>query len=158
MEFLDGVAAHWVWLIVGSAFLIIELLTGTTFLLWPGFGAILFAGVVYAAGPLSLGAQIASYAAMSVALAVVGRTYLKIRPDQRPSERPELNDRAAQLIGRRVVAAETFTAGSGAVTVGDTRYRARVETPAGDGADEIRAGAVLEIRAVDGALLVVAPV
>lgn len=153
MEFVD-LSAHWIWLIAGGVLILLELLTGTTFLLWPGVAAILFAGVVAVASSLSPAFQLVLYAALSLLLTVVGRNYLGVRPGRWTSDRPHLNDRSAQLIGRRVIAAEDFVAGAGAVTVGDTRWNARL-----DEAQEaaVAAGAALVIKGVDGVQLLVAP-
>jgi len=62
------------------------------------------------------------------------------------SAEPLLNDRAAQLIGRRVVLEESLIAGQGRIKVGDTLWKASADT-------QLDAGTTVEIYASEGMML-----
>lgn len=153
MDFGD-VPAVLVWLIVAGLFLIAEVATGTLFLLWPAAAGLFFAAATYFFPQMSVGLQIAGFSVLAIALTAFGWGYLRIRPGVSPTDRPHLNRRAAQLVGRRVLAAEDFVNGLGPVTVGDTRWTARLR----DQTRVIRAGAALEIIEVEGVQLIVKPI
>lgn len=155
MDALLSLFGHpaWVWLALGLGLLILELATGTLFLLGPGIAALLVAAVVAVIGFSTTG-QLIVFAALAVALTVAGRSQRVRDALQKGSDRPLLNRKADQLVGRKVVASEPFEGGEGAVRLNDTRYLARLQ----DGrSDEIDVGATLEIRDVQGVILIVAP-
>lgn len=147
-------SAHWWWLAAGLVLVFLELSTGTLFLLWPGVSALIFAAVVAFYPDMSLAAQLTLFAALAVVLTLVGRSYFKLRPITGASDKPLLNRRGAQLVGRRVSAVGPFTNGYGAVRVDDGQWSARLEQ--GDGAG-VSGGSAMVIRAVEGSTLVVAP-
>ena len=144
-----------IWLAAGFALLLLEVSTGTLWLLWPGLGALVFAAIAAVAPDLSLGVQLLGFAALSGLLTLAGQKYLEERVKNRRTDRPNLNNRAAQLIGRRGAAAGPFENGYGAVKLDDGQWGARLES--GEGAD-IQEGDSLEIKAVEGSVLVVARV
>ncbi len=145
--------AAWIWLALGLALLLLELATGTLFLLGPGVAALLTAAVAYVAPDASATLLLTVFAALSVALTVVGRSDRVRRAVQRASDRPLLNRKSDQLVGRRVSALAAFSAGEGPVSLNDTRYLARL---APGEAETVTPGETLEIRAVDSATLIVA--
>lgn len=147
-------SSHWWWLAAGLVLIFLELSTGTLFLLWPGVAALIFAAIVTFYPDMSLALQLTLFAALAVALALLGRSYFKLRPATGKSDRPLLNRRGAQLIGRRVSAIGPFTNGYGSVQVDDGQWSARLEGGAGE---TIAAGAPMVIREIEGSTLVVAP-
>lgn len=143
------------WLAAGLALLLLEVTTGTLWMLWPGLAALVFAIVAALFPELAAPVQLILFAATAAALTVLGQRYLKSRVGGRASDRPELNDRAAQLIGRHVTLIGRFENGYGAVRLDDGQWNARLQT--GDGHD-VAPGAHLKIIAVEGVSLVVAPI
>lgn len=143
----------WTWLALGLVLTILELATGTLFLLGPGAAALLVAAIV-AVSPISTTGQLVLFAGLAVALTVAGRSKSVRERMQGKGDRPLLNRKADQLIGRRVVASETFQSGEGAVKLNDTRYLARLSSSE---AGPVAEGTPLEIMDVDGVTLVVAP-
>lgn len=153
MAFIEALDAPWIWLALGAALIALEVSTGTLFILWPAVAAVALAALTALFPDLSIAAQIFAFASVAILLGVIGHGYFKMRPGQRPSDRPHLNATRDQMIGRRVLAAEDFVNGYGPVTVGDTRWRARLEDPAAS----VGAGATLLIIDLVGAELVVRP-
>lgn len=152
-ELFASVPPAMAWLTLGAVLILLELVVGSMFLLWPGAAALIFAGVVWAAPDLSLAAQLAAFAGLSIALGFLGRGVFNIKPRQGLGARPELNRVGDQLVGRRVTAAEAFSNGAGQVTLGDTRWSARLADPSA----AAEPGAFLTVTAVEGARLVVTP-
>lgn len=149
--FFDGLAV-WRWLALAGVVLVLELLTGTTYLLWPAVAAAVV-GVASWLLPIPWQAQIAAFAVLTAVLVLFGDKLVAKRWRKLVSDRPHLNERAAQLKGQRVTAVAAFAAGQGRVRVGDTVWAAVLETP-GEAAE----GAQLEVVGVDGATLKVRPV
>lgn len=147
-----ALAASWVWFAAGLLLLLLEVLTGSLFLLWPGVSALLFALITWLLPDLSTAAQIFGFAAVAVALTFIGRSYFQLKPANQASDRPLLNRRGAQLVGRRVLAVSEFENGQGYVKLDDTQWLARTEE-----AFAITSGAALKIVRVDGSTLVVEP-
>lgn len=134
----------WTWLILGTVLLIAELLTGSTFILWPALAAIAV-GITIFIVPLGWTMQLTLFAILSVIGLVLGEKYLRPRLDKGEDE--GLNDLNASMAGRRVFAIGDFAAGEGRVKVGDTEWRARLY----DG--NAKAGDELRITGVEGATL-----
>ena len=142
-----------IWLFAGFLLLLLEVSTGTLWILWPGLAAFALSVVAALAPELSFGLQMLIFAGVTVALALLGQRYLEERVKNRKTDRPHLNNRAAQMKGKKAAAIGPFENGYGAVRVGDGQWGARLST--GDGAD-IAAGEMLEIKDVEGSILVVA--
>lgn len=146
--------ALWVWLGIGLVLILAELMTGSLFLMWPGLAALIMALIAVLAPPMPLAGHLALFAALAVALAFLGRGVRHRLSAARISDRPLLNQRGAQLVGRRVVALSAFENGQGPVRLGDSQWAARLE---GQRFDAVAEGAALVVKEVEGATLVVAP-
>jgi len=147
IAFLESIkATHWG--LLGIALVGLELVTGTTYILWPAIAALAMAVFVFFL-PLSWELQFILFFLLSAALLVVGHKYL--RPLMKSGEPSDLNDPARTLQGRRVVAFTDFQNGHGRVKVGDTQWTASTES------DDPAKGDELVITSVVGSTLVVAP-
>ena len=111
------------WLIVGVLLLVIEVVTGTTYILWPAVAA-LIVGVITFILPLGWEMQFLLFFILSAILLVVGHKY--VRPKMKGGEPSDLNDRARSMVGMRVKAVADFDTGLGRVHVGDTQWRASI--------------------------------
>lgn len=136
------------WGILGLLLVGLELITGTTYILWPAVAALVMAALVFIL-PLSWELQFVLFFILSTVLLVVGHMYLK--PMMKSGEPSDLNDPGRTMLGRRVTAIVDFDNGDGRVTVGDTQWKA--STDAGDP----KAGDPLVITAIAGATLIVEP-
>ncbi len=146
--FLNSIA-FWHWLAFGAVLIALEIISATSYLLWPGIAALLV-GVVKLLWPEMDGTlALILFAIFSVVATWQWKRTPWSRADR--ESHPTLNERTTQYIGRRVTAAEDFVGGRGAVFVDDTRWNAHApdSTPkTGDaliitGSD----GAVFEVKA-----------
>ena len=111
------------WLILGVLLLVLEVVTGTTYILWPAVAA-LIVGIIAFVLPLAWEMQFLLFFILSGILLVVGHKF--VRPKMKGGEPSELNDRARSMIGMRVKAVADFDTGIGRVQVGDTQWRASI--------------------------------
>lgn len=150
-----GWEPYLLWLAGGMALMLLELTTGSLFLVWPGAAALMIALLVALAPGIPVAAQLAIFATLAIALTLLGRGYFGVRGARGASAvRPDLNERGAQMVGRRVRAKGGFANGEGVVRLDDGQWRARLERAEIPDPED---GAQLVIRDVDGATLIVAP-
>ncbi len=136
----------WNWLILAGLFLVLELLAPGIFLIWFGIAA----GIVGALGLMFEVAwqwQLVLFAILSLVAVVIARKFF--RADDEQSERPLLNRRAQQHVGKSYLVADAIENGRGKVKIGDTLWRA--EGP--DAAQGVR----VKVTGTDGATLMVEP-
>ena len=144
MNALDGIQAHWLWMIAGVALGIAEMVLPGVYLMWIG-GAAFITGVIALALPIGLTAQFLIFSALALGAIYLGRRFLAKNPIS--SADPLLNDRGARLVGSIVTAVEPVDAQQGRVKVGDGVWSAR-------GADAA-VGDRLRVTACDGGVLLV---
>jgi len=137
------------WIILGIVLLVLEVVSGTTYILWPAAAALIVGLITYVL-PLAWEMQFLLFFVLSAVLLVVGHVY--IRPKMKGGEPSDLNDRARTLTGMQVKAIADFEMGAGRVQVGDSQWRAANES------EEIKAGDVLRVMSVKGTTLNVEPV
>ena len=123
------------WIIIGVLLLILELVTGTTYILWPAAAA-LIVGVMVFILPLGWEMQFLLFFILSTVLLIIGHTH--IRPKMEGGAPSDLNDRARSMVGMRVRAIADFDTGQGRVQVGDTQWRASMESGAAKAGEELR--------------------
>jgi len=136
------------WIILGVVLLILELVTGTTYILWPAIAA-LIVGVLAFSSLFGWEMQFILFFLISIVLLVVGHIY--VRPRMKGGEVSDLNDRATAMVGMRVRAVTDFELGQGRVQVGDTQWRARIKE------GNPKAGEELQVKSVKGTTLNVEP-
>lgn len=145
IELLNGLSL-WHWWTLAVALLVLELMTGTTYLLWPTVAAALV-GLV-AASPIPFGweLQLVLFAVVTAALTLAGDKFVSKRWFF--TDKPKLNLRAQQLAGEKVIATSAFVAGEGRVRLGDTVWAAELVADA-----PVSEGAILEVVGLEGATL-----
>ncbi len=139
----------WKWLILGVALLVLELFTGTLFLLWPAIAAIIV-GLIKAVVPLGWEMQLLLFAIITTAGLIWGEKYLRPRLNRNKAAEG-LNERGSAMIGQKVRAIADFDMGRGRVKVGDTEWAAKLTS------GEAKAGEELRIIEVSGASVTVEP-
>ncbi len=136
--------AGFVWLIIAALFAICELMLPGVYLTFLALGAAA-TGVLALLFP-ELGAigQFISFAAWSTVAVLVGKRWYGANPV--PSADPDLNNRAARMIGQSVTVVDAISGGSGRVRVGDGEWPAEgPDLPAGSKARvaDVRGGVVV---------------
>ncbi len=137
------------WIVLGVALIIGEIITGTTYILWPAIAALLVGVLTFFIPLFGWEMQFLLFFLISGVLLLVGHKF--VRPQMKGGETSDLNDRATAMIGLRVRAIADFELGQGRVQVGDTQWRARVR----DG--NPKAGSELQVKSVEGTTLNVEP-
>jgi membrane protein implicated in regulation of membrane protease activity len=144
LDMLSQIApAHW--FAIGLGLLVLEIVTGTTYLLWPAAAAAL-TGLFAFATPAEVPVQWAVFAVLTVALTLLGHFYVRGRILKPRGGDDTLNERASALIGQVALAEAPFEAGHGQVKLNDTIWRAA-------SGEAIVAGEKVQVVSVDGALL-----
>lgn len=133
---------HLHWLVLGLVLIGLEVVVPSTFLLWPGLSALVVAAIslVLPTGPMT---EFFLFAVLAVATSIIWQRRLAKRGET--SDKPGLNRRALQYIGRKAVLRESLTDGTGYITLDDTRWRVETE----DGSN-IAAGKRVEVLGVEG--------
>ena len=139
----------WHWLILGVALLAFELVSGSTYILWPAVSA-LAVGLLLFVAPMGWELQMMLFFLLSVATLVLGRTHFQ--RFVKGGESSDLNDMTVTLVGRQVRAVADFDGTEGRVQLNDTQWSARLD----EGQDvPVRNDDLLHVRAVRGATLIV---
>jgi inner membrane protein len=140
----------WYWWVFAIALLTIELMTGSTYFLWPAIAAAIVG--LLDIWPLDGQWQIELiiFAAITIALSAFAPSYVKPWLHKTQADHFTLNQRGAQKIGRRATVEDAFINGRGKVRYGDTLWLAESDT--GEDFDE---GAQVEITRTEGTKLFV---
>jgi membrane protein implicated in regulation of membrane protease activity len=138
----------WHWWSLGALLLIVELLAPGMFFIWMGESAFVVGAVVWLFPGLAFEHQVLLFSALSVLSIAVFRRFLRTNPIQ--TDRPLLNQRAAQYVGRVFTLAEPIVNGRGKIRVDDSTWRVE--------GDDCPAGARVRVTDAEGVVLRVAPV
>jgi hypothetical protein len=137
----------WHWFALGAVLLIVELLAPGMFFLWMAESAIVVGAVLWVLPDLALEYQLIAFSVLSVASIVVFRKYLKKNPIG--SDRPLLNRRADQYVGRVFTLDEPIVNGRGKIRVDDSIWRVQGQ--------DCAAGVRVKVVAAEGVILRVEP-
>lgn len=143
---MNGLDAHWWWLIAAGLLALVELFVPGVFFIWLSAAAVITGLAVMATG-IGLPFQLALFALLAVAAVLVGRRVYDRNPVD--TSDPALNDRTARLIGQHVTVVDAISGGRGRVRVGDSVWTAQ--------GSDAPAGASVRIVGADGNVLLVAP-
>ena len=113
---------QWGWIALGVALAIAEIVVPGYFLIWLAAAA-LVTGLVSAAMPIGLTAQVLLFAVLCGLALGAGRRWFASHPGE--SADPMLNDRGGQLVGQSAVVTHVIEGGAGRVRQGDTEWLAR---------------------------------
>lgn len=135
------------WFVLGLILLIAEMVTGTTYLLWPAVAAFITALAVLL-GLNNWLWEMLLFAALVIALTAFGRPLVKRWREAKGSE--TLNERSLAMIGVRGVV-QNFADGVGSVKVNDTVWRMTSD-------DLLAPGQHVQVTSADGTTLKVSRV
>jgi membrane protein implicated in regulation of membrane protease activity len=146
MTWLEGIDAHWIWLIAAALLGIAELVVPGVFFIWVAAAAAVtgFATLFF---DLSVALQFGLFSLLALAAVYLGRRWYADNPVE--SSDPLLNDRASRLVGQVVVTVSPIENGIGRCKVGDSVWNCR-------GPDSPE-GARVRIVGADGTCLIVEP-
>ena len=121
MSGTEFVMNFWHWLVLGLLLMLVELALPSTYFLWMGLAALVVGVVFWLIPGMSFDAQVILFAVLSVSAIILGKRYLKRHPIL--SDRPMLNVRGAQNIGRIATLHEPIINGVGKVHLDDTLWK-----------------------------------
>jgi membrane protein implicated in regulation of membrane protease activity len=148
MTIIELIASYgaWSWIVAGLVLLALELVVPGGFFLWLGISG-LVTGLASLFQPIDWPWQFLMFGLLSLVTIFIWLNYVRKRVET--SDRPLLNQRAAQYVGQETLLIEPIRAGSGRVALGDTTWR--VAGP------DLAEGARVRIVGHDGAVLKVEP-
>lgn len=144
------VLTFWHWLSIAGILLIAELLLGAEFLLWLAFPAIASSAVAYIAPGMDWRVQVLLYIVFSVAALVVWNKFYRGKKLQ-VTDKPHLNQRQNQFIGRTFTLAEVLDNGEGKIVVDDSQWRVRLS----EVSQKAKKGSLVKVVDTDGMILLV---
>lgn len=134
----------WHWLLLGSVLLILEMITGSGFLFWMGLSAAIIGLLVWLFPDMSWTSQLLGFAVLGVLTAFIWWLYLKRNPLK--TDRPLLNKRSEQYVGRIFTLDSPVVNGLGKIRVDDSSWRVRCQ--------DLPSGTRVRITGVDGVILI----
>lgn len=144
MEDLFNHLTYWHWLGLGIILLILEILvSGGGFLLWIGLAAIVTAIIDWFFPTLFWGAQLLIFAVAGIVCLVGWWSYLQRNPIS--TDRPKLNRRGEQYIGRVFTLEAPIINSRGTIRVDDSAWRVEGE--------DMPVGTKVKVTDVDGVIL-----
>ena len=144
---VGSLADHWWWLLGAAVLAILEVLVPGIFLVWMALAAAL-TGIAVWAFDINFATQLGLFALLAFAAVLGGRRVYDRNPV--PSSDPNLNDRAARLIGQTVTVVNPILQGEGRVKVGDSVWSAR--------GPDAEVGSQVVVTGAEGNCLTVTPV
>lgn len=145
MDWLTEISA-WHWASLGIILLVLEILGTAGFLIGSAIAAFLMSAIVSIDPDMSWKWQLAVF---SISAAIFSLIYLKRFANfNENTDQPNLNNRAAQLIGKRYTLNEAIINGQGRIQVGDTFWKISCD-------DDLEASTQIEVTAVDSMTLIV---
>jgi membrane protein implicated in regulation of membrane protease activity len=150
MDYVINVLAAnpgWSWMIVGAALFALDVMAPGFYLLWFGAAAAVVGLIVFAIR-IDFTWQILAFCGVSVLSVLAGRALWGGNRGGE-SDKPLLNQRARQLIGRNFVLATPIQSGRGRIQAGDSLWS--VKGP------DMPAGAPVRVVDADGTVLIVEP-
>jgi hypothetical protein len=131
----------WIWIALGGVFLIVELMIGSGWALWPA-GAAAVTGVATIIWPMGWAYQVVLFVAVAIAATYLGRRLL---PPASGSKGVDINDPTPRLVGHYGEAAAAFRAGIGRVFIDGKEWAAELE-----GGGDLAAKSKVEVTKILG--------
>lgn len=137
---------EWNWLILGAGLIGLEILVPGVFLIWFGLSA-LIVGSVALGIDISWQWQLILFAVLSLIAVILSRRFFKNTENE--SDKPFLNQRAEQNIGRSFVLTQAILHGHGRVQIADSTWAVEGE--------DCSEGTMVKVIGVEGTTLMVEP-
>ena len=148
MEFFQQLQA-WHWLTLGIVLLGAEALGAGGFVLGAAIAALVQAAVMAIIPGLAWQVHLTIFAFNSVMFSVL---YWKVfRNYNETSDHPQINDRAAQLVGKKITLEQDLPSGQGKLQLGDTFWKVESDIP-------LKTGDLIEVVSTEQMTLFVKPI
>lgn len=134
---------QWHWWAIAGALLIIEIFAPGAYFLWLGIAAAIVAIITWFGPDMGWHYQFLLFGVFGVVSIALWRRYQQSHPET--SDRPTLNRRGEQYVGRAFTIAEPIVNGMGKIRVDDTTWKV-------EGKD-CPAGTRIMVTGVDGTIL-----
>ena len=134
----------WAWLIVAVILFVLDVLAPGFYMVWFGLAAAAV-GVLVFAVPMETNWQILAFCGACVIFLMIGRALWS--GEGHASDKPLLNQRARQLIGRTFALTAPIHGGRGRIAAGDGVWIVR--------GPDLPAGAMVRVKDADGTVLIV---
>lgn len=144
MDWLGSWEPHWLWLALGLALAVAEMVVPGVFLIWLA-GAAIVTGVLAFILPIGMPLQIVIFAVLAIAAVFSGRAYIRRNPVTEAD--PMMNRRGQRMVGEVVRVSQAIVDGHGKVHLGDGEWLVR--------GPDAAVGARMRITGSDGAVLLV---
>lgn len=119
---MEGIDSYWIWLILGLALALLEMVVPGVYLIWLAMAALAIAVLAFVSAP-PLALQVIAWVSLSLIFAFSARRWLRERPIV--SSDPLLNNRLGRMVGETALVTQAIESGSGRVKVGDSEWIAR---------------------------------
>ncbi len=142
MDFFSNLITsdYWIWFIIATVLFIIEILSGTVFLLWTAISAVIVGGLAYFFPDLLQTTQAIIFALLAFLSIAVTKLVLKNKHHFQPKF--QLNERGTDYIGKTYVLENPITRGTGQIKIDDTYWTLH--------GPDLPAGSEIKIVAMDG--------
>ena len=134
----------WYWWVLAVFLLAVEILAPGFFFLWIAVSAFVTGGLLLLLPAMALDMQLFIFSLLSVASTVVWKFYVKKLPIE--TDKPLLNKRSAQYIGRTFTLIEAIENGQGKIRVDDSIWKVQ-------GEEDCAANSKVKVVAADGTIL-----
>lgn len=145
---LDQVT-FWHWFALGAVLMILEIFVPGVVFLWIGVAAAITGIAFWTLPGLTLEMQLVIFAVLAVITVFVGRAFVGAR--EKPSDKPNLNQRGAQHVGAIYLLEDATLNGHGKVRIGDSLWSVELRPPG----TELPKGGLVRVEDVEGATLIV---
>ena len=136
---------YWHWWILGLVLLVLEVFAPGAVFMWMGVGAGIVGVILFFAPDLGWEYQLMIFAIFSVVTIAVWRMYVRKHPTE--TDKPSLNRRAEQYVGRVFTLSEPIINGIGKIRVDDSTWKIRGE--------DCDVNTKVKVVSVDGTVLIV---
>jgi membrane protein implicated in regulation of membrane protease activity len=136
----------WIWLAIGATLFTLDVLAPGFFLLWFALAAGLV-GVLLFAVPMDVTWQVLAFCVASVVSLLAARRLWGAGSGNDVSDKPLLNQRAQQFVGRSFRLATPIEGGQGRITAGDGLWPVR--------GPDLPEGAMVRVVGAEGTVLIV---
>lgn len=136
---------YWHWWILGVLLIVLEVLAPATFFLWMGIACGVVGFILLLEPSLGWQYQFMVFSVFSIVSIAASRLYLRRRPIA--TDRPTLNRRGEQYIGRQFTLQHPIVNGTGKIQVDDSTWKIHGE--------DCDVGTQVRVTGVDGTILLV---